>query len=1172
MGRPRKWLAGLASQLQLLLVIVIAVPLAVVTSYIPASATAHKLVWIVIVVIAVVVVLLLARVHVDGRAWRGEFGQIPPTEDWVDRDELKQVLSALTARGRNPVALTTGLAGAGGFGKTMLAARACRDQGVQRRFSGGIFWVSVGRDADDTGLAERISDLVRNLGGVGPAFSTVEGAGEALAAAVADRGPVLLVADDVWTERQLAPFVAAGASRLLVTTRRPSVLAAASGRQIRVDAVSADVAGRILGRDLPAIGPQLERQLLDLAGGWPLLLSLINRRLADEVRRHGVEVEAAAKDAVRRLALPGRTALDITDSGKRETAVAASIDYSLDALFARERDRFIELGIFPEDTEIPIGVVALLWQATGGLSDAEAWALCDRLDALSLLSLAGAGDSRVLLLHDVVRDFAFARLGDGQRAVVHAMLVDAARPLARAPVSSALTEWWHLPDDTIGGYLLGHLAYHLQGARRNPELDQVVCDLRFLAVRLIRSGPAAAEADLARSASAAAEHLRRAIARNAHLLGPAEPPTALATILTSRIGDLPELIGQLPALRAALDVWTAQPLWPLPDQSSDQGIRALAGHTGGVAAVAVSPDGTWLASGSHDGTVRIWDAASGLERVVLEGHTAGVTAVAVSPDGTWLASGSHDGTVRIWDAASGLERVVLEGHTDGVTAVAVSPDGIWLASGSRDGTVRIWDAASGQQRAVLSGHTAPIRTVAISPDGTWLASGSTDGTVRVWDAASGLERAVLSGHTSDVTAVAVSPDGTWLASGSRDRTMRIWDAASGQQRAPAVRTARIRALAASPDGTWLATGSTDGTVRVWDVPSGQQRAVLSGHTNDVTAVAISPDGTWLASGSRDRTVRIWDVASGEQRAVVSGHTAPIRTVAISPDATWLATGGSNRSVRIWDAASGQERAVLEGHTAGVTAVAISPDGIWLASGSHDRTVRIWDAASGQQRAVLEGHTDGVTAVAISPDATWLATGGSNRSVRIWDSANWQQRAVLRGHTSVTAVAISPDATWLASGSTDGKVRVWDVASGQQRAVLEGHTSRVTTVAVSPDGAWLATGSQDGTVRIWDPGSGQQLAVLSGHTSGVNSVAILTGGTWLASASQDGTVRIWGHAATGKPPARRSHFPIMRAGGGIRACTWTHLRLYLAGDQGLYGLLPVPPDGGRSASGASFTES
>ena len=99
----------------------------------------------------------------------------------------------------------------------------------------------------------------------------------------------------------------------------------------------------------------------------------------------------------------------------------------------------------------------------------------------------------------------------------------------------------------------------------------------------------------------------------------------------------------------------------------------------------MAPDGSWLATGSNDGTVRIWDAATGQERATLTGHTGRVKAVAVAPDGSWLASGSDDGTVRIWDMATGQERATLTGHTDRVTAVAVAPDGSWLASGSRTG-------------------------------------------------------------------------------------------------------------------------------------------------------------------------------------------------------------------------------------------------------------------------------------------------------------------------------------------------------------------------------------------------------------------------------------------------------------------------------------------------------
>ena len=115
----------------------------------------------------------------------------------------------------------------------------------------------------------------------------------------------------------------------------------------------------------------------------------------------------------------------------------------------------------------------------------------------------------------------------------------------------------------------------------------------------------------------------------------------------------------------------------------------------------MAPDGSWLASGSDDGTVRIWDVATGQQRAALTGRATEVTAVAVAPDGSWLASGSHDGTVRIWDVATGREGAILTGHTGPVVTVAVAPDGGWLASGSLDRTVRIWDKTTGQARAMM---------------------------------------------------------------------------------------------------------------------------------------------------------------------------------------------------------------------------------------------------------------------------------------------------------------------------------------------------------------------------------------------------------------------------------------------------------------------------------------
>gem|GEM_PF-3660069 len=184
---------------------------------------------------------------------------------------------------------------------------------------------------------------------------------------------------------------------------------------------------------------------------------------------------------------------------------------------------------------------------------------------------------------------------------------------------------------------------------------------------------------------------------------------------------------------------------------------------------------------NNDGTVRVWNRRSGEERATLTGHTGGVQAVVVTPDGEEVVSGSVDGTVRVWNRRSGEERATLTGHTGGVRAVAVTPDGEEVVSGSVDGTVRVWNRRSGEERATLTGHTGWVRAVAVTPDGEEVVSGSVDGTVRVWNRRSGEERATLTGHTGWVRAVAVTPDGEEVVTAGNDGTVRVWNRASARQ-------------------------------------------------------------------------------------------------------------------------------------------------------------------------------------------------------------------------------------------------------------------------------------------------------------------------------------------------------------------------------------------------------
>jgi WD40 repeat protein len=242
-------------------------------------------------------------------------------------------------------------------------------------------------------------------------------------------------------------------------------------------------------------------------------------------------------------------------------------------------------------------------------------------------------------------------------------------------------------------------------------------------------------------------------------------------------------------------------------------IDLFSGHYGWVLSVAWSPDGTHLASGSADETVRIWDTDTGECTAILTGHNSWARSVAWSPHGTHLASGGHDKTVRIWDTHTGECTATLTGHNDRVQSVAWSPHGTHLASGSHDETVRIWDTHTGECTATLTGHNDRVQSVAWSPDGTHLASGSDDRTVRIWDTHTGECTAILTDHNDRVRSVAWSPDGTHLASGSDDETVRIWDTHTGECTAILTdHNDRVRSVAWSPDGTHLASGSDDGAI------------------------------------------------------------------------------------------------------------------------------------------------------------------------------------------------------------------------------------------------------------------------------------------------------------------------------------------------------------------------
>ncbi|MEV6576147.1 NB-ARC domain-containing protein [Streptomyces sp. NPDC051577] len=1068
----------------------------------------------------------------------------PAVEPWlVQRAELGQAVDAVLARRATAVGLTTSLHGAGGFGKTRLARMVCADRRIRRRFRSRVYLVTVGRDVRSAAqIAAKVGEVTRLITGEDTAFTDPDLAGAHLGRLLEQRPSILLVLDDVWEREQVEPFLQ-GAPRCvrLVTTRRGRLLEGRAGsRLILVDGMTEWESRAVLLEDVdPAQVPgDVVADVLARTGRWPLLLRLVNRLVVRDVRL-GVPPGDAMRAASRRLRDAGPVTTDTAgmDAGvaaQREEAVEATIEAAVDLLPPGGRERYRELGVFAEDEAVPVWLVCRLWQVTASLSADRSHDLLTELAGLALITVDPADGGR-LGLHDVHRDYLRQTLGTEGVTRVNAHLLDtitAGIPVA-APLAAGTPDPRHAWWDTDDGYMLDHAVEHLLAAGRTSTAEALASDLRWIGRRVHQRGPNAPIADLLHVGSPGAVERAGDLTRTAHLLQHTQPDHSLIAVLHSRLAHLPHWHAQTTAHAQQLTHPRLSNLWPLPDLPHSSLLRTFTTATGTGRSVVISPDGTWLASGS-DRTVRIWDRATGTQSAVLTGHTGPVSSVAISPDGTWIASAGEDGAVRIWDLATGTQTAVLtkrryslvrSGYS--VFSVAISPDGTWIASAGEDGAVRIWDLATGTQTAVLTDRTGPVSSVAISPDGTWIVSASQYGNVRIWDRATNTGTTILTDPTGPVSSVAISPDGTWIASASRSRVV-IWDRATSSRTTILTDpTGAVRSVAISPDGHWLTTCSGN-TVQVWDRATGTQTAILTGHILPVLSVAISPDGTWLAS-TDGSALRIWARTGVRSGAVTStSRVGRVSSVAISPDGTWLAsTDGA--AVRIWDRATGAETAVLTGHIVSLHAVVIAPDGTWLASTGEDCTVRIWDGATGTETCVLTSRARPVLSAAISPDSIWLAIASGN-TVEIWDRAARTETAVLTGHTNlVRSVAFSPDGAWLASASRDGTVRIWDRATGTQTAVLTTSVPWASSVAVSPDGTWLA--STDGVaVWIWDRATGTETAVLTGHAGWVSSVAISPNGAWLAS-TDGGTIRIWDASS-------RSLAAMMRTESILGPCSWS----------------------------------
>src|SRR5271165_1044063 len=402
-----------------------------------------------------------------------------PPVDFVRRPDEFQALKAklLDSKG-DAVAISAALKGAGGYGKTTLAKALAHDPDIQEAYFDGVLWVELGENPDN--LLGKIADLIETLTGAPPGFQTIDAAAAALGEALGGRR-ILMIVDDVWREQDLRPFLRGGSNTTrLITTRLSRVLPADAFRQ-PVDAMKGEEARVLLASGLPK--EQVLAQTQELSGlagrlgEWAQLLKLVNGFLCERVNDGGERLQGALADADARLTEEGLVAFDADDEGDRSKAVAQTINLSLKLLDEKQRERFAELAIFPEDADIPMGIVARLWRETAGLSEGQTKDLSIKLYGLSLL-LGLDLNQRTLRFHDTIRRFLQDRAGKEGLVARHKQLLRALDEIGGSPETDALSK----------RYFYQYLPHHLAEAKERDRLDMLLLDPGWLKAKLSTTG------------------------------------------------------------------------------------------------------------------------------------------------------------------------------------------------------------------------------------------------------------------------------------------------------------------------------------------------------------------------------------------------------------------------------------------------------------------------------------------------------------------------------------------------------------------------------------------------------------------------------------------------------------------------------------------------------------
>lgn len=479
---------------------------------------------------------------------------------------------------------------------------------------------------------------------------------------------------------------------------------------------------------------------------------------------------------------------------------------------------------------------------------------------------------------------------------------------------------------------------------------------------------------------------------------------------------------------------------------------------------------------------------------VLKGHADTVDAVALSPDGSMIATGSFDKTIRLWDMAGKELRIFggTQGHTGQVLAVAFNAKGDQLASGGADNTAKIWDIPTSVPGKTFA-HSGAVTKITVAADGKTFALAGADGVIKLFPQGEEKGALELKGHTGAVLGIGFAQNNTSLVSIGADKTIRFWNPADGKAISTYGAGTDLNGLAVNPNNAAVYTTSADGFLRSWQMPPPPAPKSPAPAKDAITSLTMTPDGATALYVTADKTATLVPLATGVPSAPFAGAKAAIEAAALSPDQQTVAAGCADGSLILWDKAGKTKGEVAAANVGGVSAVAFHPTQLILMTAGADGVAKGWnlpiDPKQPKEKAAkfeIKAHTGKVNAALFHPTSGQVITAGADKLIRVWDPAMPMKVVKEIGPLAApaTVLTISKDGLTLA-GVVGKDVILWTLADGKEAGKIASPAD-VHALSFNADKTRLVLGRADNSAVLVEVATGAVLQAFP-HTGAVKGV-------------------------------------------------------------------------------------